>query len=273
MKTVKFLPLLLILVALTNCGNPNPESTETPATPETTQNEREFYQLKIYSFSSKAQIAATDDYLKNAFMPAVKKQGIDKVGVFKFRANETDTVQKTYVLLPFKTLEQFKELDAKLMEDEAYNTAGSTYINANYDNPPYDHIESIVMQAFTDMPKMATPNLDGPRSERIYELRSYESPTEKYYVNKVDMFNAGGEVKLFDRLQFNAVFYGEVLSGPRMPNLMYMTTHSNMDTRDKNWEAFVDSPEWKELIAMPKYDNNVSHADIWFLYPTEYSDY
>jgi len=272
MKTFKLL-LLLASVALTSCGNPNPETKETAKKPETVTNDREFYQLKIYSFSSEDQIATTDNYLKNAFIPAVKKQGIDKVGVFKLRTNEKDTVQKTYVLLPFKSLEQFKELDSKLSEDAEYATAGSHYINANYDNPPYDHIESIVMEAFADMPMMQIPNLDSPRSERIYELRSYESPTEKYYRNKVDMFNAGGEVKLFDRLQFNAVFYGDVLSGPKMPNLMYMTTHADMATRDKNWDAFGNSPEWKEMSALPKYQNNVSHADIWFLYPTEYSDY
>ena len=272
MKTIK-LHLLLLTVALASCGNPNTEKEETTSTPETKKEQREFYQLKIYSFSSEEQIATTDNYLKNAFIPAVKKLGVDKVGVFKFRTNETDTVQKTYVLIPFQSLEEFKELDSKLLEDEAYATAGSDYINANYDNPPYDHIASILLQAFTDMPMMQVPNLDSPRTDRIYELRSYESPTEKYYHNKVDMFNAGGEVKLFDQLAFNAVFYGEVLAGPKMPNLMYMTTRADMATREKNWEAFVDSPEWKELSAMPKYENNVSHADIWFLYPTEYSDY
>lgn len=272
MKTFKLL-FLLVIVAMASCNNPNPESTETADTPETVANEREFYQLKVYTFSSEDQIATTDNYLQNAFIPAVKKQGIDKVGVFKFRTNEKDTVQRTYVLLPFKSMDEFLALDSKLSEDAEYAAAGSAYLNAPYDNAPYDHIESILMHAFTDMPMMQVPNLDSPRSERIYELRSYESPTEKYYWNKVDMFNAGGEVKLFDRLQFNAVFYGEVLSGPRMPNLMYMTTHADMATRDKNWEAFVDSPEWKALTAMPKYENNVSHADIWFLYPTEYSDY
>lgn len=272
MKTIQLLALL-VTATLASCGNPNPEKSETNETPETVANEREFYQLKVYSFSSEDQVAATDNYLQNAFIPAVKKQGIDKVGVFKFRTNEKDTVQRTYVLLPFKSMEDFLALDNKLSEDAEYAAAGSAYLNAAYDNAPYDRIESILMQAFTDMPMMQVPNLDSPRAERIYELRSYESPTEKLYVNKVDMFNAGGEVKLFDRLNFNAVFYGEVLSGAHMPNLIYMTTHADMATRDKNWEAFVDSPEWKEMSALPKYQNNVSHADIWFLYPTDYSDY
>ena len=123
------------------------------------------------------------------------------------------------------------------------------------------------------MPKMQASPLDGPRAERVYELRSYESATERLYLNKVDMFNAGGEVKLFDRLDFNAVFYGEVISGAKMPNLMYTTTFSDQASRDTLWKTFFDSPEWKELKANPIYQHNVSHIDIMFLYPTEYSDY
>ena len=87
------------------------------------------------------------------------------------------------------------------------------------------------------------------------------------------MFNDGGEIKLFDKLNFNAVFYSEVISGPKMPNLMYMTTFSNQESRDAHWKSFVDAPEWKEMSSVPKYQNNVSHIDRIFLYPTEYSDY
>jgi hypothetical protein len=87
------------------------------------------------------------------------------------------------------------------------------------------------------------------------------------------MFNAGGEVTLFDRLQFNSVFYAEVISGSKMPNLMYMTTFSDLESHDAHWDAFRNAPEWLELKDQPKYQNNVSHADIMLLYPTEYSDY
>ncbi|MCR9226523.1 MAG: NIPSNAP family protein [Flavobacteriaceae bacterium] len=275
MKTIQLFLLLATLV-IASCGNPSSETKETPGSAEAKENlqsDREFYQIKIYSFHTEEQVATVDEYLKNALMPAVKKQGIDKIGIFKSRISDTDTVQKTFVLLPFESLLQFQELENKILEDSSYLATGKDYIDANFDNPPYTRIQSIILKAFPDMPKMEVPDLDNPRSERIYELRSYESATEKYYRNKVDMFNAGGEIPLFDRLDFQAVFYGEVLSGTNMPNLMYMTAHANMDTRDKHWDTFVNSPKWKELIAMPKYQNNMSHIDMWFLYPTEYSDY
>jgi len=123
------------------------------------------------------------------------------------------------------------------------------------------------------MPRLEAPTaLKTPASERIYELRSYEGPTEKYFANKVQMFNEGGEVPLFKRLEFNAVFYASVLSGTHMPNLMYMTTFENMASREAHWKTFGADPFWKQLSASPEYQHNVSHIDIVFLHPAAYSD-
>jgi len=129
------------------------------------------------------------------------------------------------------------------------------------------------MHAFEKMPEPALPNLSAPKAERVYELRSYESPSEQYHVNKVQMFNAGGEVSLFKRLNFNAVFYADVLVGSHMPNLMYMTTFNNKADRDAHWKTFGSDPEWKALSSKPEYQHNVSKAEITFLHPTEYSDF
>ncbi|MFN7116827.1 MAG: NIPSNAP family protein, partial [Saprospiraceae bacterium] len=121
-------------------------------------------------------------------------------------------------------------------------------------------------------PNFMLPALKSPKSERVYELRSYESATEKIYKNKVQMFNEGGEIVLFKDLNFNAVFYGEVISGAKMPNLMYLTTFENKADRDAHWKTFGEHPTWTKLKAMPEYQNNVSHIDITFLRPTDYSD-
>lgn len=234
---------------------------------------REYYQLKVYSFETDAQQQTTDKYLENAYLPALKRFNIQNVGVFKPRPTDSVTPKKTYVLIPFNSLAQFSLLEDTLMKDKTHLESGATYLNAAHDNAPYQRIESSIMKAFVDMPKMSVSKLDGPRKDRIYELRSYEAATETLYKSKVDMFNAGGEVKLFDELGFNAVFYAEVISGGQMPNLMYMTTHANQETRDANWKNFVDSPVWSKLKVIPKYQNTVSRNDTKFLYPTEYSDY
>lgn len=261
----------LLIFTLQSCAPA--ETSEVPATTETEAEGQQYFQIKTYSFADETQEATTDAFLENAFLPALKRQGISPVGVFKLRPEAVDSLQQTFVLIPFDSMEEFAALEAKLDQDERFLSGGADYLNASHDEPPYLRMESTLLLAFEDMPTLSASGVEGPHSERIYELRSYESATEAYHKNKVDMFNAGGEVVLFDKLGFNAVFYGSVISGSKMPNLMYMTTFSNQASRDEHWKSFVDAPEWKEMSSLDKYQNNVSHIDIYFLYPTEYSDY
>ena len=218
-------------------------------------------------------MAVTDAYLQHALLPALKRLGSEYIGVFKDRPLETDTLRHIYVLIPFNSVEHLDTYEDQLRGDQAYLQSGRSFLSAAYDNPPFARTSAVVLKSFEDMPKMQLPNLQGPREDRVYELRSYESPTESLYWNKLDMFNAGGEILLFDSLKFNAVFYGDVLAGPKIPNLMYMTSFEDMATRDAYWKLFVDSPQWQKLSTNPQYQNNVNYADIYLLYPTEYSDY
>ncbi|HEA30223.1 MAG TPA: NIPSNAP family containing protein [Leeuwenhoekiella sp.] len=234
---------------------------------------RQFYQLKTYTFMTDKQVQQTDDFLENVYLPALKRQNIENIGVFKPKTYAPeDTLQRTIVLIPFTSLEAFESLDEQLLQDKDFQQAGDAYINAPYDAQPYVRISSIVLKAFENNPVLKPSPLDGNRNERVYELRSYQSPTVAYHQNKVNMFNSG-EIALFDDLGFNAVFYASVLSGPDMPNLMYMTTFEDQESRDAHWKSFSDSPVWQKLSKKPEYQNNVSHIDMTFLAPTEYSDY
>lgn len=231
-----------------------------------------FFQLKIYHLKKQEQQAALDRFLETAWMPAMKKAGIKEIGVFK--PVEPDTTEYlVYVLIPFKSLDEFAAIESKLQKDKTYLEKGKEYIDASYQTPPYGRIESILMRSFTGMPSPEVPKLTSQKNKRIYELRSYESATEKSYVNKVQMFNDGDEIGIFRRLGFNAIFYAEVLSGTRMPNLMYMTSFNDRADRDARWESFRTDPAWIKLSGLPEYQKNVSKADIIFLYPAEYSDF
>ena len=130
----------------------------------------------------------------------------------------------------------------------------------------------MVLKAFPLMTSFQSPSLTGNKTERIYELRSYEGPTEQLYRQKVKMFNAGGEIALFKRLQFNAVFYAEVIAGSHMPNLMYMTSFNNRADRDEHWKRFGEDPEWVKLKAIPEYLNTVSKNDTILMNPAEFSE-
>ena len=233
---------------------------------------KEFYEIRVYQFATAEQEQMIDQYLEKAFLPALHGSKI-KAGVYKPIANDTAAIKKIYVLIPYKTLQQSVDITEKFWQDNAFLDAGKDYLDAAYDKPAYLRFERILVRAFPDAPVMNIPSLTGPKKDRVYELRSYEGPTEKKYRNKVDMFNKGGEVVLFKRLGFNAVFYSEVIFGSRMPNLMYMTSFDNMESREAHWKTFSNDPEWKKLSSMDYYKNNVSRNETILMHPTEYSDF
>ncbi|GAB3908502.1 NIPSNAP family protein [Mucilaginibacter boryungensis] len=254
LNSIKALPVLalLLLFQLTVFAKPTPY----------------YYQLKVYHLKGKTQQDMVDNYLQNAYIPALHRGGIPAVGVFKPLVADT-AEQLVYVFIPFKKIDAFLELDATLTKDQQYQEAGKDYLNAVYNHAPYLRMENILMKAFRAVPEYHIPKLTAPKSERVYELRSYESATENIALNKMNMFN-DAEISIFTNLNFNAVFYGQVIAGSHMPNLMYLTTFENKADRDKHWANF--GPEYKKISTLPKYLNNVSKNVTLFVRPTDYSD-
>jgi hypothetical protein len=272
---MKKLFLSMFVAAVSIAAKPasaNPASA-TPANPVPTADRQEFFAIRIYQLKTAAQEARVDSFLQQALLPALHRRNITGIGVFKAVGNDTAATRRVYVFIPLKDLNQFASLPDELIKDQQYLTDGKSYLTAGYDDPPFVRMESILLKAFPDMPHHATPWAGLPYSpDRVYELRSYEGPTEQLFANKVQMFNQGGEITLFDKLGFHAVFYASVLSGAHMPNLMYMTSFDNMAARDDHWKTFGADPTWKSLSSSPQYQHNVSHIDDIFLHAAPYSE-
>ncbi|QDH80501.1 hypothetical protein FKX85_16210 [Echinicola soli] len=230
---------------------------------------RDVFEIKIYHVSTTSQETAIDQFLEEAYIPAMHKKGIAHIGVYKPLDRDSLAGKRIYVFTPYQSAENYIEI-ASTFHLVDLPHAGS-YQKASHDEAPYDRIETILLKAFSGMPHYDVPKLNGKKSQRIYELRSYESPTEQLFHNKVDMFNSG-EITIFDRLGFNAVFYGEVIAGSKMPNLMYMTSFDNITAEKAAWKAFGSDEAWITLRDDKHYQNNVSHIDITLLKPAKYSE-
>ncbi|MFT4156036.1 NIPSNAP family protein [Parafilimonas sp.] len=233
----------------------------------------DIYAITVYHFTDASQEITLDTYLQTAYLPALHRKEIKNVGVFKPIANDTAADKIIYVIVPYKSFDEFLRLPAQLITDNLYKTAAASYLNADYKNPPYKRMETIMLTAFPMAPQLTLPNLTSPKAEHIYELRSYESPTENYHKSKVKMFNEGGEVDIFKAINANAIFYGDVVSGSHMPNLMYLTSYENMADRDAHWKIFGDNAQWKKLNTLDEYKNNVSKAEVTLMHAASYSDY
>lgn len=232
-----------------------------------------YYEVKIYRVNGPAQAAATDKYLKEAFIPAAHKSGINNIGVFKPIETDTAFGKLIYVLVPFKTYDDYFKFASALETDAAYNAAGKDFIEATNANAPFVRYESVFMKAFADMPQMFVPKFTTAPADRIYELRSYESGSEGKALNKIKMFNAGGEIKIFEKIGANPVFFGQVLLGSQKPRLMYLTTYANMKSHDDCWAAFRAHPDWKALSSAEEYKGNTSKTKAFLCHPTDYSDF
>jgi len=232
-----------------------------------------YYEIKMYRIGGTTQESRMDTYLKDAYIPAMHRAGISTIGVFKPVEQDTAFGKFVYVFVPFKTLEQYLEIESKLAKDITYMTAGKEFIDAPYNDPPFARYENILMKAFALMPEFKVPSFTTPMSERIYELRSYESATEAKATKKIEMFNEGGEIGIFEKIGANPVFFGQVLMGSKMPRLMYLTTYANMKAHDDCWAAFRNHADWKRLSTMDEYKNTVSKANPYLLHPASYSDF
>jgi hypothetical protein len=169
------------------------------------------------------------------------------------------------VLAVHKSLESVATSSTKLLEDDEYRK--SDFANSALSDPMYMSYESSLMAAFKGLPKLVVPE----KKKRIFELRIYQSHNHKASKKKIEMFNEGGEIKVFLKTGLQPVFFGETLIGPKMPNLTYMLVFDDMTDRDAKWKVFGDDPEWKKLSGNPEYKDTVSNVTDIILRPTPYS--
>jgi len=206
---------------------------------------RECYELRRYEIESEQQKAGFDKFASEAAIPALNRLGIKPVGVFY----PNEGLSPIYVLLPHPFIASFVSLTQRLSEDPEFMEKGAEFIDAPAGGPAYKVMEVQLMQAFEGMPKLERP-VEAPG--RIFQLRTYESPSEKTGLKKIEMFNTA-EIAIFRKTGLHPVFFGQTLAGAKMPNLTYMLGFTDMAESRANWKTFVSDPEWRQLSGMPEY--------------------
>ncbi len=231
---------------------------------------REFYELRLYHLRRGPKQKLFDDYAREAAIPALNRIGIGPVGAFQVATGPDSPT--AYLLIPYKSAEDFVTATNRMRADAGYQKAGAEFINASASDPAYVRVESSFMVAFAGMPKLEVPAGAKTNQPRLFELRTYESHSKKANQTKIKMFNEG-EIAIFRRTGLQPVFFGETLIGNKLPNLTYMLVFDNMAAHDKNWGTFVSDPDWKKLSTTPGYTDPeiVSNITNLFLRPTPYS--
>ncbi len=208
-----------------------------------------YLDLKIWRLhnSSENQAARLAEYLESGLTPALRQAGGVLIGAF---SNLIGPDGPYYVsLAQFPSLAAFQQSVEHLASDAAHQQQLKELSSAS---PfPFVRLESSLLRSFDGFPAAVMPDQDEKRPPRIFELRTYESPSFFTLARKIGMFN-NGESQIFERLQMRPVFFGETIVGPRQPNLTYMLSFDNLAARDNLWHAFGSDPAWKTLSARPE---------------------
>lgn len=237
------------------------------ASPQSSADAPEYYDLRRYQLASGPGTRLTNQYFAGALIPALNRLGIGPIGAFSVYFGPDSPAY--YLLQPSTKLETLVTADLELAKDTAFMKAAAPFWDAPGGSPPYITVESTLLRAFEGHPKLAVPATAAKKEARIYQLRTYVSPTNMDHVRKVEMFNHG-EFDIFAKAGAAGVFYADALIGPRLPSLTYMLSFPNLAALEVAWEKFSADPDWKKLSADPRFNLNpptVSNITSLVLHP------
>jgi hypothetical protein len=226
-----------------------------------------YFRLRNTAENQRQRLA---QFLEKSALPAIKRAGGGTVGVFAASVAMDSPFLMT--LMSYPSLAAMEQMWAKIAGDSGYQKAREAF-----DSQPglsYERSERMLLRAFASVPGIEVPAQGGgKRSPRVFEVRMYESNNPSTLARKINMFNSG-EIAIFRKLGMAPVFFGEMLVGPKMPNLVYMLGYDDLAAREKAWRAFGSDPDWKKMRDTPGWADAeiVSNISNFLVSPLPFSD-
>ena len=223
--------------------------------------EKDIYEWRHYTLKESG--SKLDDFYKNVLIPAYNRKGI-KVGAFKLY-EQKDTEQRFYLFV-YPDITTYYKVKKDIWKDSVFMKEAKPFFDESAPNPAYTEFDSYLCEAFDKIPQIKMPDKD----RTLFHLRHYHSPNEEANQRKVKMFNEG-EIAVFDKVGVNPVCYGEMIAGPHMPALMYLTWYKDKATHDDAWKKFGAHPDWLAMRGLPEYANTATNNTNRLLTPMDYS--
>jgi hypothetical protein len=173
-----------------------------------------YFHLLYFYMRSGSQVDRTTAYLRDTFLPAAKRAGIGPLGFFSPVIGERSPY--IFSLASYPAWGAIETVYDRLAADKDFQKGWDDYNNIQ--DPAYVRMESTLLRAFDGIPTLDVPPTDAKRAARVFELRTYESVNEKASRRKIKMFE-DGEAGIFRRLGMAPVFFGQAISGDKLPHL------------------------------------------------------
>ena len=199
-----------------------------------------YFEFMHIHMQSGSQPQRMSKWLESRLMPMCQKHGFGPMGFFNVDIGPS--LPTAVVIFSYPSLAAMEALWGKLNSDPDYATA---VMEVEAEEPAFYRSETALLRSTTFCPPLvATPASDP--SHKLYELRIYESPTNRQLNLLHDRFS-GGEINVFHKNGIRPILYANTVFGTNMPNMAYLIPFASADHRDKAWTAFRNDPDWIKL--------------------------
>jgi len=243
-------------------------ATLMPASPLNQSNpQTRYYILHQYFLKNGTQLGRLHDYLGKSLLPVLeKKLPGPKIVMQALVAPHMPQLAAIYGV---RSVEDYIGLHETLMADKEFARALDAWEKGP--EPPSEHYASWLLKA-TDYSPEVKPPAKPPQAPRVFELRTYHSPS-LWQLRALHERFAGPEIKIFHRVGVHPLFYSETVFGPLKPNLTYLIPFDNLAEREKAWARFGADPEWHKVRqeSIDRSGQIASIIQISLYTPTDYS--
>jgi hypothetical protein len=186
------------------------------------------------------------EFLEKHHLPMTRRLGIGPAGYFQVFLGPDSP--KLVTLAAYNSLADLEAKRRAMSADKEWMQALEEI--GSSDEPAYDRQEVWLLRAFDSIPKLEAPPAGEPPVQHLFDLRTYQSESERDSNEKIRMFDSE-EIKIFRRCGIHPVFFGKTLFGSKMPNLTYMVWYNDLEARAAAWSKFGDDADWKRIRVQP----------------------
>jgi hypothetical protein len=224
----------------------------------------EFYYIHMQNGSQTARLLK---WLETGLLPVCQKHGFGPIGVFNVTVGAN--LPTTLMVYSYPSLAEMEAQWGRLGGDADY---ARSVADLEKDEPAFYRAEATLLRATSFCPPFAaTPAGDSPH--KLYELRIYESPTNRQLGYLHDRFGSAGEIEIFHKSGIHPVLYANTVFGPNQPNMAYLIPFESEAQREKAWATFGADPDWVKIReeSIRHGGDIVRNITNMFLAPTGFS--
>jgi hypothetical protein len=196
-----------------------------------------FYVLEQFFLEQGSQPTRIHDFFSKALLPAMQR--VHKAPQIFLESVIAPHMPQVIAILGVQSIEQVWSISKALFSDKDFVKAFDQW---EAGEPPYVSVSASLLEATDYSPEIVLPEKP-PAAPRIFEIRTYHSPTARQSKLLHERF-AGPEIKIFHRSGVRPILYGSTVFGANRPNLTYVIPFDSLAAREKAWAAFGADEEW-----------------------------